>query len=223
MKLVFIKIILFSIFFSGYVYSDGFESTYEVSSSGVKIGIFNWALDIDGGKYESKIKLKSKGLLSPLYKFEGEYVSKGYVKNNFFNTTSYKQFWKTKNKTKVIAIKFRDGYVLSVHQKPKENEAPRVDLKEIKKYYDPITSIINILYGHDDVKTIDGRRVYIFKKNISSNQEKLIFKIIKYQNIWADHKRNDLNEVGLFLEKNTLLPTLIEIDFKGRIFKLKKI
>ena len=85
----------------------------------------------------------------------------------------------------------------------------------------PITSFINILNGENEVKTIDGRRIYTLKQN-ESEDGNIILEIEDYVNIWADHKRNDLKKIE-FLVKDDLLPYDILIHFKNRLFKLERI
>ena len=97
----------------------------------------------------------------------------------------------------------------------------RVNLKELYLYHDPITSFINILNGSDEVKTIDGRRIYTLKKKWDNN-DSIVLKIEDYINIWADHKRNDLKKIEFFIE-DALLPYKILIHFKERVFKLERI
>ena len=72
-----------------------------------------------------------------------------------------------------------------------------------------------------DSITIDGRRIYILKKN-EGEDGNIILKIEDYVNIWADHKRNDLKKIE-FLVKDDFLPYEILIHFKKRVFKLERI
>ena len=73
----------------------------------------------------------------------------------------------------------------------------------------------------DEVKTIDGRRVYRLKKN-EGEDGNIILKIEDYINIWADHKRNDLKKIEFFIEDD-FLPYKILIHFKERVFKLERV
>ena len=98
---------------------------------------------------------------------------------------------------------------------------PRINLKKLHQYFDPITSFINILQGKDESKTVDGRRIYTLKQN-KSEDGNIILEIEDYVNIWADHKRNDLKKIE-FLVKDDLLPYEILIHFKKRVFKLERI
>ncbi len=201
-------------------YASNFNAEYKVSTTGIKIGHFSWSLNIDGNIYQTEINLKNSGIFSPLYKFEGSYFSVGVIENNIFKTKSYEQFWKTKKKTKIVKMIF-DDYLIELKQEPSEKEVARVNLEGLYLYFDPITSFINILNGENDAKTIDGRRIYRFKKNKGEN-ESIILKIEDYINIWADHKRNDLKKIE-FLIEDDLLPYEILIHFKKRVFKLERI
>ncbi len=214
---------IFCFFFISFINTanaDNFNVEYKVSTSGFKIGYFNWSLDINNGEYKSEITLKNSGIFSALYKFNGNYFSRGIIENNMFKTQEYRQVWKTKDKIKIVNMLI-DEYLIDLTQEPIEKEFARVSLEELYLYFDPITSFINILNGRNEAKTVDGRRIYTLKKNIYENK-KIILQIVGYKNIWADHKRNDLKKIEFFIEDG-LLPYKIFIYFKERIFKLEKI
>ncbi len=213
-------LVFFIIFVINTSYANNFSAEYKVSTTGIKIGNFSWSLSINDNIYQTEINLKNSGIFSPLYKFEGSYLSTGVIENNIFKTKNYKQFWKTKKKTKIVIMSF-DDYLIELKQEPIEEEIARVNLKNLFLYFDPITSFINILNGEDEVKTIDGRRIYRLKKN-QDEEESIVLKIEDYTNIWADHKRNDLKKIEFFIE-DEFLPYEILIHFKERVFKLERI
>ena len=213
-------VVFFIIFVVNTSYANNFSAEYKVSTTGIKIGSFSWSLNINDNIYQTEINLKNSGIFSPLYKFEGSYLSTGIIENNIFKTQSYKQFWKTKKKTKIVKMLF-DDYLIQLKQEPIEEEIARVSLDELYLYFDPITSFINILNGEDEVKTIDGRRVYRLKKN-KGEDGNIILKIEDYTNIWADHKRNDLKKIEFFIEDD-FLPYEILIHFKERVFRLERV
>ena len=213
-------LVFFVIFVVNTSYANNFSAEYKVSTAGIKIGNFSWSLNINDNVYETEIKLRNSGIFSPLYKFEGSYLSAGVIENNIFKTKNYKQFWKTKKKTKIVKMLF-DNYLIELKQDPIEEEIARVDLEDLYLYFDPITSFINILHGKNEAKTIDGRRIYTLKQ-IESEGGNIVLEIEDYVNIWADHKRNDLKKIE-FLVKDDLLPYEILIHFKKRVFKLERI
>ena len=213
-------LVFFIIFVINTSYANNFSAEYKVSTTGIKIGNFSWSLNINNNNYQTEINLKNSGIFSPLYKFEGSYLSVGVIENNVFKTQSYKQFWKTKKKTKMVKMLF-DDYLIELKQEPIEEEKARVNLENLYLYFDPITSFINILNGEDEAKTIDGRRIYRLKKN-EGEDGNIILKIEDYTNIWADHKRNDLKKIEFFIEDD-FLPYEILIHFKERVFRLERI
>ncbi len=213
-------LVFFVIFAVNTSYANNFSAEYKVSTTGIKIGNFSWSLNINDNIYQTEINLKNSGIFSPLYEFEGSYLSTGVIENNIFKTQNYKQFWKTKKKTKIVKMSFDDN-LIELKQEPIEEEIARVDLENLYLYFDPITSFINILNGEDEAKIIDGRRIYRLKKNEGENGN-IILKIENYINIWADHKRNDLKKIEFFIE-NDFLPYEILIHFKERVFKLERI
>ena len=222
MKLFLTKLylIIFLILFLNNSYANNFSVDYEVSTTGIKIGNFNWSLKIKNNTYETEINLKNSGLLSALYKFDGNYIASGIIENSMFKTKSYRQIWKTRKKTKIVNMLI-DNYLIELTQEPLEEEFARINLEELYLYFDPITSFVNILNGKSEVKTVDGRRIYTIKKNYINENGMVILNIEDYKNIWADHKKNDLKKIEFFVE-DSLLPNTILIHFKERIFKLEK-
>ncbi len=221
MKLVLIKfIILFIVSFCSSVKANSSEAEYNIYVSGIKIGKLNWFLNIKDGKYETNINLESSGFFSPLYSFTGQYTSSGDVKSGVFNTKEYKQYWRTKKDVKIVEIKF-DKNLVEILQIPKEDEFSRIDLKNLLYYFDPITSLLNILNGNEEAKTVDGRRIYVMKKKIADSKNYTSLKIKDYKNIWADHNRNDLKNIDLYLSGEHFFPEKILIYFKEKIFKLR--
>ena len=223
MKLFLIKFFLIIVFLTfGSARGENFNTEYIVVSSGIKIGVFNWSLKTSENKYETIIYLENAGILSPLYNFEGTYISKGVIENNKYKTQEYKQYWKTKKKTKIVEISFND-YLEKLYQNPEEKEFPRIDVYSLFQYFDPITSFLNILNGGDKINVIDGRRVYTMKRVFPNEKKNITLEIKNYNNIWADHKRNDLKKIEFFMKNEFFLPEKIYIYFKNRLFKLKKI
>ena len=63
------------------------------------------------------------------------------------------------------------------------------------------------------------------EENYENSKIKKIF-IKSFTNIWADHKRNDLEYIEI-IQKNSdgalLMPETLKIKFKGFLYKLRKI
>ncbi len=213
-------LVFFVLFVVNTSYANNFIAEYKVSTTGIKIGNFSWSLNINENIFQTEINLKNSGIFSPLYKFEGSYLSTGIIENSIFKTQNYQQFWKTKKKTKIVKMSF-DDYLIELKQEPKEEETARVNLENLYLYFDPITSFINILNGQNEARTIDGRRIYRLKKN-EDEEGSIVLKIEDYVNIWADHKRNDLKKIEFFIG-DEFLPYEILIHFKERVFRLERI
>ena len=84
------------------MYAESFYKEFSIKVSGLKIGELVWILEIDNDNYSNDIKLKSKGLLSSIYTFEGNYFSKGIVANNKLKPHTYNHVWKTKKTEQTI-------------------------------------------------------------------------------------------------------------------------
>lgn len=219
MKCYFNLFIIF-LFLSTPVFSEEFSAEYTIKTKGVVIGSLFWYLHITPKKYDTSIKLKSQGILSGLYKFNGEYKSVGTIHKKRFVPKSYVQDWNTKKKKKVVKIIFQNNKVKELYNLPIESEKPRIDYTKINNFVDPVASILDILENNIPSYTIDGRRAYTMFPTMKKSE--LTIKIKDYVNIWADHKRNDLEYIEIIKSKNYRLPQKINIKFKGMIFSLTK-
>ena len=182
------------------LFAEDFNEAYIVEIGKINIGKLFWDVNISNDNYKILIRLKSKGLLSKLYKFEGSYETNGGVVKGSLMPLKYKQFWLTKNKRREVEITFNNRSIIGLAIFPHEKEHARVEYAEIENHFDPLSSFLNILIGKEKSKTIDGRRVYsmVVKKQdgYETGETKKIL-IEDYVNIWADHKRNDLEYVEI--------------------------
>ena len=222
MKCFLSKVCVFLIFLSKTAYAENFNVDYNVYVSGIKIGKFNWSLEIEENKYKTEINLENSGFVSAVYSFNGNYKSSGTFYNGKFQSSQYQQKWVTKKQKKIIEMSF-DDYLIKLFQDPLEKEVARLNLYSLFQYCDPVTSFVNILNGESEAKTIDGRRVYVMKKVGTNKKGALTIEIKKYKNIWADHNKNDLKKIEFHLVEGNFLPESIKIYFKKRVFGLKKI
>ena len=182
-----------------------------------------WDLNKNDSTYKINIELKSRGLLSPLYRFRGSYAADGFLKNGFFTPISYTQEWITKKKKRNVQIAFKNHKVFSLMQQPIEKEIPRLDVFLLEDYLDPLSSFLKLLSGLSESKTIDGRRIYIFTLiEENKDENKKTYGIKEYNNIWADHKRNDLEKISIIKKFNNYLPEAIYINFKEQLFSIIK-
>ena len=211
-----------SILTSG-VSAENFSAKYRVSTKNLTIGELFWDLNIKDKTYKLNIELKSKGLLSSLFKFSGSYAASGFLKDGTLIPRHYTQKWLTKKKKKNVQITFEKNEVSSLLQQPSEKELSRINLDLLRNYVDPLTSFIKLLSGISKSKTIDGRRIYILTL-VEENKDKNIktYGIKEYINIWTDHKRNDLEKISIINKTNSFLPEAIYINFKKQVFRVIK-
>ena len=232
MKLYF-KLVVALVFFVftnfSTLFAEDFKEAYVVEIGKIDIGKLLWDVNISGDNYKILIRLKSRGLLSKLYKFEGNYEADGNIVGGSLVPLKYKQFWLTKNKRREVGITFDNHSIAGLEIFPREKEHPRVEYTEIENHFDPLSSFLNILLGKEKSKTIDGRRIYsmvVEKQNGYETGETKKILIEDYVNIWADHKRNDLEYVEIkqeYGEDAFSMPEVIKIKFKGLLYKLRRI
>ena len=212
-------ILLFYI--SGPVCAESFYKKYSIKVSGLKIGELVWTLEIDNYNYSNDIKLKSKGVLSAIYTFEGDYFSKGIVTNNKLKPHSYNHVWKTNKTEKTMSLGFENNMLSSLNQTPYEKENLRTDIFNIKHMKDPLSSFLEIIMGETSSFVVDGRRTYTMNANFNKEENRTIINISDYSNLWTDHKRNKFEQISFEKKDGVLLPIKIIIHFDGRAFKLE--
>ena len=100
MKLCFNSFILFLCLISWPVLTEEINKDYTVKLGGIKIGELNWQINMNNEKYINKLRLNSRGVLSALYSFKGEYLSEGRVYQKNLIPKKYNHLWQTKKNTK---------------------------------------------------------------------------------------------------------------------------
>ena len=204
------------------MYAESFYKKFSIKVSGLKIGELVWKLEIDNDNYSTDIKLKSKGFLSAIYTFEGDYFSKGIVKNNKLKPHTYNHVWKTNKAEKTMNLSFENNTLSSLNQTPYEKEKLRIDIFNIKQTKDPLSSFLEIIMGKTSSLVVDGRRTYTMSAKFDKKENKTVINISDYSNLWADHKRSKFEQISFEKKDEALLPIKINIHFDGRVFKLEE-
>ena len=222
MRFILSNFFILLFFISSPVYAESFYKEFSIKVSGLKIGELVWVLEIDNNNYSNNIKLKSKGLLSAIYTFEGNYFSKGVVANNKLKPHTYNHVWKTNKMEKTMDLNFEDNTLSSLNQTPYEEEKLRVDVFNIKETKDPLSSFLEIIIGEAASLVVDGRRIYTMNAEFNKEENKTVINISDYSNLWADHKRSKFEQISFEKKDGVLLPIKINIHFDGRVFKLEE-
>ena len=90
------------------------KKTYIVKVGAIKIGELVWEMNLTTNNYSNKLKLRSKGLLSGLYSFKGDYFSEGIKNKNELFSTKYTHFWQTKKNIKKMGLVFKNNKLVAV-------------------------------------------------------------------------------------------------------------
>ena len=199
-----------------------FYKEYTIYSSGVKIGKLNWEVNIDNKDYSNRVKLESGGILSKLYNFKGDYFSSGNLINKKLTPKKYTHSWKTNKINKIMYLVFKNNKLKSLEQNPNEKESLRLNIFEINKAKDPLTSFLQIIFGADKSLVVDGRRLYTMNATYNKKKEQIDIEIADYSNLWADHKRSDFEKVSFKIKNGDVLPNKIFVYFDGRVFKIRE-
>ena len=220
MKLFFKLFIIVATFSSSSLATE-YNIEYNIKVGGLKIGSLLWHLELELDKYTTTIQLNDSGIFSGLYRFRGEYKARGKIKNASLFPQEYSQIWKTKRKKREVNIFFEKNKITKLILHPEEKEEARIHYFKLLNYMDPLSSFLNILINNSPSKTIDGRRTYTLNPSNDLKKNKIL--IINYNNIWADHKRNDLEYIEIYTNKEVFpLPPRVKIKFKNILFELTK-
>ncbi len=222
MRFILSNFFILLFFINSPVCAESFYKKFSIKVSGLKIGELVWMLEINNNNYLNDIKLESKGLLSAIYKFEGNYFSKGIVANNKLKPHTYNHIWKTNKTEKTMNLGFENNALSSLNQTPYEKEKLRVGVFNIKQTKDPLSSFLEIIMGGASSLVVDGRRIYTMNAEFNKEENKTVINISNYSNLWADHKRSKFEQISFEKKDGVLLPIKINIHFDGRVFKLEE-
>ena len=223
MKLIFNSFFLFIFFICSSALGDVFFKEYIIYTSGLKIGNLDWEVRIDNNSYSNKIKLKSSGLLSSLYSFEGKYFSSGNINKKILAPEIYRHSWKTSKADKKMELVFDNSKLKKLEQNPIEKERLRLNIYKINQTKDPLSSFLQIIFGSNSSQVVDGRRTYTMNAIYDENTKNTLVELTDYSNLWADHKESDFEKLTFRKNNKNVLPSQILIYFDGRVFKLKEI
>ncbi len=220
------KLFLSSFVFIFFCYSPLFgeeiKKKYILKIGGIKIGELNWEINLELDNYLNKLNLESRGLLSSLYSFKGEYFSIGTIHNNELLPKKYTHFWKTRKAVKSMELNFSDKKLISINQTPAEKEKIRLNIFAIENTNDPLTSFLKILMGENNILVVDGRRFYTMKAKRGDGEQVKVTEIVNYSNLWADHNRNKFEKIIFEKKNNAILPKTMLVYFDGKVFRLEE-
>ena len=222
MRFILSNFFILLFFINSPVNAESFYKEFSIKVSGLKIGELVWILEIDNNNYLNDIKLKSKGILSAIYTFEGDYFSKGKVEKNKLKPRSYNHVWKTNKTEKTMNLSFENNRLGSLNQTPYEKEKLRVDVFNIKQTKDPLSSFLEIIMGEASSLVVDGRRIYTMNAEFNKEENKTVINISEYVNLWADHKRSKFEQISFEKKDGVLLPIKINIHFDEKVFRLEQ-
>ena len=218
---LFLNNLIFFIFFCWPLHCEEISKSYNVKVSGIKIGEVIWEMKLTENRYTNKLNLKSRGLLSGLYNFKGDYFSEGKnIKNELF-PKKYTHFWQTKKTIKKMELNFNKNKLQKINQEPAEKEKMRLNVFNIKNTNDPLTSFLKIMMGKKSALVVDGRRVYTMETLDQEKTNQTTIVISNYFNLWADHKRNKFEKIIFEKKAEEFLPYKMHIFFDGRVFRLE--
>jgi hypothetical protein len=202
------------------VLGDIYTKEYVIYTSGIKIGQLNWEVKITNQKYFNKLNLKSSGLLSTIYNFEGNYYSSGNIDGKKLIPKNYNHNWKTNKVNKTMELVFKNNKLKSLKQNPTEKEELRLNIYDFNFTKDPLSSFLQIVLGDESSLVVDGRRFYTMRALYKGFPNQIIIELINYSNLWTDHKKNNFEKIIFEKKGKDFLPSKIFIYFDGRVFRL---
>ncbi len=219
---LFLNSLIFFILVCWPLQGEEVKKTYIVKAGAIKIGELVWEMKVTTNNYSNKLKLRSKGLLSGLYSFRGDYFSEGIKNKNDLFSTKYTHFWQTKKNIKKMELGFKKNKLVALIQEPAEEEKLRLNIYDVENANDPLTSFLKIIMGKKNTLVVDGRRLYNMEAQHSEKKTQTTIEISNYYNLWADHKRNKFEKIIFEKQNGETLPFKMYIYFDGKVFRLEE-
>ena len=219
---LFLNNLIFFIFICWPLQGEEVKKIYIVKVGGIKIGELVWEMNLTTNNYSNKLKLRSRGLLSGLYSFKGDYFSEGIKNKNDLFSRKYTHFWQTKKNIKKMELGFEKNKLVALSQEPTEQEKLRLNVYDVENTNDPLTSFLKIIMGKKNALVVDGRRLYNMEAQHSEKTKQTTIEISNYYNLWADHKRNKFEKIIFEKQNGEILPFKMYIYFDGRVFRLEE-
>ena len=178
---LFLNNLIFLILFCWPLSSEEIRKNYVVKVSGIKIGELSWGMKVTTNNYSNTLSLKSKGLLSGLYNFKGDYFSEGNNRKNELFPKNYKHFWQTKKTVKKMELSFKKNRLAIINQEPVEEEKIRLNVFNIENTHDPLTSFLKqkTHKRKDEELLIE----MVFQMGVK--------KVLMFKNLLSNMKKND--------------------------------
>ena len=129
---------------------------------------------------------------------------------------------KTRKTTKIMDLVFENNRLKSLKQTPDEKERLRIDVFNVEKSKDPLSSFLQIIIGENSSLVLDGRRLYNMISAYNNETNQTTVEITNYSNLWADHKRSKFEKIVFEKNNKHFLPYKIYIYFDGRVFELEQ-
>ena len=219
---LFLNSLIFFILVCWPLQGEEVKKTYIVKVGVIKIGELVWEMNLTTNNYSNKLKLRSKGLLSGLYSFKGDYFSEGTKNKSDLLSTKYTHFWQTKKNIKKMELVFKKNKLITLIQEPTEQEKLRLNIYDIENTNDPLTSFLKIIMGKKNTLVVDGRRLYNMVARHGEKTKQTTIEISNYYNLWADHKRNKFEKIIFEKQNGEILPFKMYVYFDGRVFRLEE-
>ena len=204
------------------MHSEEVKKNYIVKAGLIKIGELVWEIKVTNNNYSNKIQLRSKGLVSGLYNFKGDYFSEGINNKNEFFSKKYMHTWQTKKKIKKMELSFNKNKLVTLNQEPVEQEKMRLNVYDIENVNDPLTSFLKIIMGKKNTLVVDGRRVYNMEAQYIEKTKQTTVEVTNYSNLWTDHKRNKFEKIIFEKNNDEILPFKMNIYLNDRVFRIEE-
>ena len=121
-----------------------------------------------------------------------------------------------------MELRFGGDKLISLKQKPVEEETIRLNVFDVQYTNDPLTAFQKIMMGEKSALVVDGRRLYTMMAKYNENNTKTTIEIVNYYNLWADHKRNKFEKIIFEKKIKEIFAHKMVVYFDGKIFKLEQ-
>ncbi len=140
-----------------------FVGLYQFDWGGILLGKLVLGIDEDQHSYQMHLQVASAGIVNLFTRHSDDTKADGRREGDKYFPFHYESYYKTKNKPRHIKLAFNKSGVVTeeINEPPEDrNDRPEVPHKFKDGSYDPLTGLMVLRSGVEDLRAFDAKRMY---------------------------------------------------------------
>jgi len=143
-----------------------FYGRYEFTWSGITLGTLVLGIEDENDRYSMHLLVTSAGIVNLFTHHASDTVASGKREGTAYLPRYYESYYKTKKKPRHIKLEFnaKGAVTTEINEPPEDrNDRPEVPHKLKDGAYDPLTALLALRAGMQDMRGFDAKRLYEVK------------------------------------------------------------